>query len=138
MEHRINSLITPIEGSALQKAMMDTIMAKNSRDPELLWECLDTLYVVHLGLKKGAKELENKIAPLIEGLTKIQIEGNDRAATQRKASNIILEYKKRNNGAIFRIIMISLRDNDYAETALGAIPLNLDKPHMGIKGAKPE
>lgn len=120
MEHRNNSLLTPTQQGVLSKALLDVIMARNLGDIELYWLCLGSLYIVHPA--KGYIELEAKLNPLFNKISEIKINGNDHAATQRKASSIIYEYKKANSDKIFYIIMASLRSNGYAEIILGATP----------------
>ena len=130
--HNTSSLLTPIEGGALSKAMMDVIMARNLWPivPELEWRCLETLYFTHLGLKKGKEELKKKIEPIIQG-AKINASGYDRTSTTRNNDIRIKAYKKSHNDEFYRIIMDSLEKNNYGEIATGAAPRFEAKGHLG-------
>ncbi|MFA5366179.1 MAG: hypothetical protein WC325_13435 [Candidatus Bathyarchaeia archaeon] len=127
-----NSMLSPTEQGAISKALGEVITARNSGDIEYYWRCTETLYITCLALKKGVDKLQKKLDPIYEKSRNISCSNYDKIQARKQANQLAFQYKITNVSEVHKSLMVFLRENEYGETALGASPLNQEKPHMGM------
>ena len=130
--YRNNPILTPTYQNALSRSLIDVITARNNRDIEQQWICLETLYYVTP--KTVMEEIQENIKKLIENLKNIRIDGNVRTNAQRTYEEAIHRYKKAHVDEFFNIIMNALRTKGYAQLETGAKPIYDTKPHINSGG----
>ena len=112
--------LTPTYQNALSKALMDVIMARNTRDIEQYWTNTETLYFICPD--NVITEINKKADELIENLNIIQVDGTSQTSAQRSLERQTHKYKKQNADTFFKLIMNSLRAKGYAQIETGASP----------------
>lgn len=110
---RNSPYLTPTYQTTLMKAVMDVIIARNLRDIEAQWTCLETLYFV--APEVVMKEIGKEIETIREELHKIRVTDCEYNSAQQKLFYKYYNYKKMNADRFFNIIMNSMRRNKYTE-----------------------
>lgn len=121
--------LTSTYQSALTKALIDTIIARNSGNIDFYWSCVETLFYVCPN--RVMEEISEKVNQIITDLAHITSKGTTYNATQQQLSASVYRYKQRNVDVLFSVIMTSLRKNKYAEIETGARPKFESKGHLG-------